>query len=174
MSEMTGDERRKKIAAMLGEKPLPAAHIARTFGVSRQVVVQDVALLRAEGREIVATNRGYVLPNKKTCSRVFKVRHADGDTREELCLVVDEGGCVENVFVHHKLYGTITAFMGIDSRSKVEAFMAGIASGKSVFLKNITSDYHYHTVTAESEAVLDRIGERLARRGFLVPREKDR
>lgn len=167
---MTGEERRKEISRLLGEKPLAAAKIAQMFGVSRQVVVQDVALLRAEGKDILSTNRGYVLPGKKVCSRTFKVRHSDGETREELCLITDRGGCVENVFVHHKVYGTITAPMGIDSRSKADAFMADIARGKSDFLKNITSDYHYHTVTAESEEVLDGIEAELARRGFLIPR----
>ncbi len=166
---MTGEERRKEILEMLGTRPLPAARLAQTFGVSRQVVVQDVALLRAEGKEIVATNRGYILSRGRACSRVFKVRHSDGETREELCLIVDEGGCAEDVFVHHKVYGTIRAHMGIDSRSKVGAFMAEIASGKSVFLKNITSDYHYHTVTAADEKTLDRIEEQLSRRGFLIP-----
>lgn len=171
---MTGEERRQKILLQLGETPQAAGRLARQFGVSRQVIVQDVALLRAEGKDIVATNRGYVLPHKKVCSRVFKVRHSDGETREELCLIADMGGCVENVFVHHKVYGTITAAMQIDSRNKAEAFMAGIAGGKSDFLKNITSDYHYHTVTAESEKVLDAIERELSRRGFLVPREQQK
>ena len=80
---MTGEERRRKIAEMLGENPLSATKLAEKFGVSRQVIVQDVALLRAEGREIVATNRGYILPRARA-RRVFKARHSDARTREEL------------------------------------------------------------------------------------------
>ena len=169
---MTGEERREKIGKMLGEEPLSATDIARAFGVSRQVIVQDVALLRAEGRAILSTNRGYILRESRGFARVFKVRHTDAETREELFMIADEGGCVENVFVHHKVYGTISAYMGIDSRSKAEAFMQQIAEGRSSFLKNITSDYHYHTVRAESERILDAIEKRLGERGFLVPSER--
>ena len=82
--------------------------------------------------------------------------------------VADEGGCVENVFVHHKVYGTISAPMGIDSRSKAREFMRKIESGKSALLKNVTSGYHYHTVSAESEEVLDVIENKLRALGFLV------
>ena len=73
---MAGEERRAKIRERLGKKPVAAGELARELGVSRQVIVQDVALLRAEGLEIVATNRGYVLPETRI-SRVFKVRHTD-------------------------------------------------------------------------------------------------
>ena len=186
---MNGEERRKQIAMCIGAEPVSAAHLAEKFGVSRQVIVQDVALLRAEGREIVATNRGYILPRararrvfkarhstnrgyvagqKRRCERVFKVRHSDADTESELFAVVDEGGCVENVFVHHKVYGTLTAPMGIDSRLKTREFIQKIASGKSALLKNVTSGYHYHTVSAESEEVLDGIEAKLRALVFLV------
>ena len=167
---MTGEERRRKIAEMLGENPLSATKLAEKFGVSRQVIVQDVALLRAEGREIVATNRGYILPRARA-RRVFKARHSDARTREELYLIVDAGGRVEDVFVWHKVYGRIAAPMGISSRREVDEFMGKLESGVSVPLKNITGDYHYHTVSADSEAALDEIGARLARGGFLAEGE---
>ncbi len=165
---MNGEERRRQIAMCIGAEPVSAAHLAEKFGVSRQVIVQDVALLRAEGAEILSTNRGYVAGQKRRCERVFKVRHSDADTESELFAVVDEGGCVENVFVHHKVYGTLTALMGIDSRLKTREFIQKIASGKSALLKNVTSGYHYHTVSAESEEVLDGIEAKLRALGFLV------
>lgn len=166
---MKGEERRKIIAERIGCEPLSATALAEYFGVSRQVIVQDVALLRAEGARILSTNRGYVA-EKNRPSRVFKTRHGDEDTIEELYSIVDLGGCVEDVFVHHKAYGTIRADMQIDSRRKADAFMEKIKSGKSVFLKKVTSDYHYHTVTAESEKVLAEIESALRRRGFLIDR----
>ena len=167
---MNGEERRKKIASRIGSEPVPAARLAEEFGVSRQVIVQDVALLRAEGLEIVATNRGYVLPETRI-SRVFKVRHTDEQVREELYLIADMGGCVEDVYVWHKVYGKIAARMGIDSRRKADEFVQKLESGVSVPLKNITGGYHYHTVSADSEQTLDAIEQKLTERGFFVSRE---
>lgn len=166
--KMNGEERRRKLAEALGEKPLSATRLAEKFGVSRQVIVQDVALLRAEGKEIVSTNRGYILPHARV-RRVFKVCHTDAQTRDELYLIVDAGGRVEDVFVRHKVYGRIRADLRISSRRDADAFLEKLAGGVSVPLKNITGDYHYHTVTAESEAVLDEIGKRLSEAGFLRP-----
>lgn len=167
---MNGEERRRALAESIGAEPLSAASLAQKFGVSRQVIVQDVALLRAEGKEIISTNRGYILPRARA-RRVFKARHTDAQTREELYLIVDAGGRVEDVFVWHKVYGKIVAPMGISSRREVDAFMQKLESGVSVPLKNITGDYHYHTVTAPSEAALDEIGARLAAKGFLAEGE---
>ena len=86
----------------------------------------------------------------------------------ELCTIVDLGGQVKNVMVNHKVYGHIEAELGITSRRKVKEFLTDIESGKSTPLKNITSDYHYHTVTADSEETLGMIEEELRKLGFLV------
>lgn len=167
---MSGEERRNRIRERLGAEPLSAGALAKELGVSRQVIVQDVALLRAEGAAIVATSRGYVLPVRRA-SRVFKVRHTDEQVREELYLVADMGGCVEDVYVWHKVYGKISAPMGIDSRRKADEFIRKIESGVSVPLKNVTGGYHYHTVSADSEQILDDIEQKLAAYGFFVSRE---
>ena len=120
---MTGEERRRAISGLIGSSPRTASGLAELFGVSRQVIVQDVALLRAEGAKIISTNRGYVAENPSRASRVFKVRHTDAQVREELYLIVDAGGRVEDVYVWHKVYGKISAPMGIDSRRKAEEFV---------------------------------------------------
>ena len=165
---MTGEKRRESVLGCLGEVPLSATNLAARFGVSRQVIVQDIALLRAEGKEIISTNRGYILAKSARVSRVFKARHTDEQTKEELYLIVDAGGKVEDVFVWHKVYGKICAHMGIDSRRKADEFMAKIAAGVSTPLKNITGNYHYPTVSADSEEVLAEIGQQLNSRGFLA------
>ncbi len=91
----------------------------------------------------------------QTCAeRVFKVRHTDEQLETELCTIVVLGGQVKNVMVNDKVYGHIQAELGITSPKKVKEFLADIESGKSTPLKNITSDYHYHTVTADSEETL--------------------
>lgn len=100
--------------------------------------------------------------------RIFKVRHSDEELVAELYSIVDLGGMVEDVFINHKAYGRVQASLNINSRRKADELMEMIRSGKSSPLKNITSDYHYHTVTADSEGILDEIGEKLKELGFLI------
>ena len=167
---MTGSDRRQEILKNIKEsdRPVSGSKLAKDYDVSRQVIVQDIALLRASGYDIISTNRGYVLGGQTCAERVFKVRHTDEQLETELCTIVDLGGQVKNVMVNHKVYGHIEAELGITSRRKVKEFLADIESGKSTPLKNITSDYHYHTVTADSEETLGMIEEELRKLGFLV------
>ena len=169
-SSMTGSDRRQEILKNIKEsdRPVSGSKLAKYYDVSRQVIVQDIALLRASGYDIISTNRGYVLEGQTCAERVFKVRHTDEQLETELCTIVDLGGQVKNVMVNHKVYGHIEAELGITSRRKVKEFLADIESGKSTPLKNITSDYHYHTVTADSEETLGLIEEELRKLGFLV------
>ena len=169
-SSMTGSDRRQEILKNIKEsdRPVSGSKLAKDYDVSRQVIVQDIALLRASGYDIISTNRGYVLEGQTCAERVFKVRHTDEQLETELCTIVDFGGQVKNVMVNHKVYGHIEAELGITSRRKVKEFLADIESGKSTPLKNITSDYHYHTVTADSEETLRMIEEELRKLGFLV------
>lgn len=167
---MSSDERREKIIDILkkSEEPVTGKRLAELLGVSRQVVVQYISLLRAQNINIMSTTNGYLLAEDNTISRVFKVVHTDEQTEEELNLIVDYGGDVEDVFVYHKVYGTMKGELCIRSRKDVTDYMKSLATGKSSYLKNVTSGYHYHTVSARSEAVLDVIQEKLNERGFLA------
>lgn len=169
-SSMTGSDRRQEILKNIKEsdRPVSGSKLAKDYDVSRQVIVQDIALLRASGYDIISTNRGYVLEGQTCAERVFKVRHTDAQLETELCTIIDLGGQVKNVMVNHKVYGHIEAELGITSRRKVKEFLEDIESGKSTPLKNITSDYHYHTVTADSEETLGLIEDELRKLGFLV------
>lgn len=166
---MTSDQRRKIIIKEIesSSKPVSATRLANLFKVSRQVIVQDIAIIRASGKQIIATNRGYIINNHKA-SRIFKVKHTDEELVDELNLIVDLGGCVENVMVRHEVYGQISADLKIDSRRKVKLFLTDLKTGKSSPLKNITADYHYHLVTAENEEIIDSIETELRNIGFLV------
>ena len=170
---MSGEERRKQLLRYLShhDQPVSGTELAREFGVSRQVIVQDIALLRSGHAKILSTNRGYLIPPSQAADarRVFKCHHTDEQTEDELNCIVDQGGAVENVYVNHKIYGRIQADMNIRCRRDVKGFIAGIQSGKSALLKNVTADYHYHTISAENEMVLNEIGEELSKRGYLVP-----
>lgn len=148
--------------------PVSGKALAQIYGVSRQVIVQDIALIRASGFNIISTNRGYVLDTSSKAGRVFKVQHTDSQLEEELNAIVDLGGCIENVMVNHKIYKQIEAELHICSRRNVAEFMRDIESGKSSPLKNITSDYHYHTITADSTETLQLIEDMLREKGFLV------
>ncbi len=167
---MSGRERREEILKILNSSDTPVAgtELAKELGVSRQVIVQDMALIRANGIDVMATNRGYVIQETKEVSRVFKVIHTDEQVEEELNLFVDLGGRVEDVFVYHKVYGVIKVPMNIKSRRDVRKYMEGISSGKSTNLMKLTSNYHYHTVIAEDKQILDLIQEELQQKGFLA------
>ena len=167
---MSGEERRGKIIQALknSDKAVSATTLAKEFDVSRQVIVQDVALLRANGKNIFSTNRGYLIQEDEATTRVFKVQHEDDEVEKELTTIVDLGGTVEDVFVYHKVYGVLRAEMNIKSRMDIRNYMEEIRSGKSSLLKNVTSGYHYHTVRAERVEILDMIQEELQKKGLLA------
>lgn len=168
---MMGEIRRKEIVNRLSaaNAPLSATALAGELGVSRQIIVQDIALLRAAGYEIVSLARGYRLSQNSGCKRVFKVFHTDEDVEKELNLIVDMGGTVVDIFVYHRAYGTVKAKMGIKSRMGVKKFLEELSSGKSSLLKNVTDGYHYHTVETESKEIMDIIEKTLKENGFLAP-----
>lgn len=167
---MSGQERREQILTILRSSTVPVSGmaLAKHLDVSRQVIVQDIALLRANGEKIVSTNRGYIEEVQKRCSRVFKVIHTDEQVEEELNLYVDFGARVEDVFVYHKVHGVIRVGMNIRSRVDAKQYMHDISTGKSTQLMKLTSNYHYHTISADSEEILDMIQEELQKRGFLA------
>ncbi len=167
---MTGSERRENLIKQMQENnsPVSGQKLAELFGVSRQVIVQDIALIRAAGHDVISTNRGYVLNAPQKVSRIYRVFHSDAMLEEELYSIVDLGGCVENVMVEHEVYGHLEAPLNLNSRRKVMDFVGEINSGKSSPLKNLTSDYHAHTVSADSEKTLDLIEEMLVEKGILI------
>ena len=171
---MKGDIRRNGIVKYLASesRPVPAKELAERFSVSRQIIVKDIATLREQGEPITALARGYILEREARPERVFKTIHSDEDVANELYLIIDNGGAVEDVFIYHKVYNKVSAKMDIRSRYDVDVFVAGIKSGKSSLLKNVTAGYHYHTVSAPSEEVLDLIEAKLCENGFVAPLQK--
>ena len=167
---MKGEERRTKLLDILSSSnsPVSGGTLSKELDVSRQIIVQDISLLRANGATIFSTNKGYLLQEDKKYSRVFKVYHTDDQVEEELSTIVDAGGQIRDVFVYHKVYGVLKAEMGIKSRRDVRSYMEEISTGKSSLLKNVTSGYHYHTIDAESEEILDAIQAELQQKGFLA------
>lgn len=171
---MNGDERRQAIIRELQgtSRPISGSALARAAGVSRQVVVQDIALLRADGHDVVATSRGYVLREGEgqPCvpTRLVKVHHGVDDVGDELNTIVDLGGAVLNVMVNHRVYGKIIADLDVRNRRDVERYLEGIRTGKSYPLMTVTSGYHFHRIAAETEEQLDEIEAALRAKGYLA------
>ena len=151
---MNGEERRTQLIDILSKSDAPVSGtvLARKLQVTRQAIVQDVALLKANGQQIFSTSRGYVLMGNNECERIFKTIHSDDDVEQELTLIIDLGG----------------KDMNIKSRKDIAEFMQNINTGKSKPLKNVTSGYHYHTVIADDVQTLNEIESCLRERGFLA------
>ena len=166
-------KRRKDIAHLLlaEERAITGAELATRFGVSRQIIVRDISLLKAEGFEILATHGGYLIQGSPFKERTFKVHHTTEATENELALIVDLGGTVVDVYVWHKAYGKMGGKLNISTRRQIAQFIENVRSGKSVELMHVTGGYHYHTVRAESEAILDEIESALKEQGYIVPED---
>ena len=163
------ENRRQEIIKKLEKEndPISGSVLAEIFDVSRQVIVQDIAILRAEGHIILSTNTGYYL-KKKRITKLLKTRHTSENTINELNLIVDLGGVVEDVIIYHEVYGEIKVQLNIKSRLDVQKFVENLKKQKAIYLKNLTEDYHYHTVSADSEEILHEIEKELKKQGFLI------
>lgn len=170
---LNSEERRKEIIHTFhsGNLPVSGGALSAMFGVSRQIIVQDIALLRAQGNDIISTNRGYILKTPVKVSRIFHVCHTDEQIEEELNAIVDLGASIKDVFVVHKVYGKICGELGLSSRRQVGVFLEELKNGKSSPLKKITEDAHFHTVEAESAEILDEVEKKLEEIGFLISGE---
>lgn len=171
---MTGEARRAQILQKLKEQgpPLSGTSLAKLFGVSRQVIVQDIALMRAENHGILSTNKGYLYRTEETENtqpkRVFYVKHTTDQVLEEFTIVTELGGKVLDVAVEHELYGQIRVDLLIETRTDAVDFSQRLLNCRDNPLKVLTDDCHYHTVAAPSEKLLDLIQQELKSKGFLI------
>ena len=168
---MKAADRRKEIAnyLMTEGKAVSGGALSEKFGVSRQIIVQDISVLKAMGYEILSTHSGYIIQGSPLVERVFKLYHTTDQTEDELNTIVDLGGTIVDVYVWHKVYGKLSVPLNIFSRLHVKQFIEGVRTGKSTELMNITGGYHYHTVRAEEKEVLDRIEKALEYKNYIVP-----
>lgn len=171
---MTGETRRMKILDMLKSQhtPISGTALAKQYHVSRQVIVQDIALMRAENHRILSTNKGYVYRAEELDDnqpkRVFWVKHNTEQVLDEFMTVLDLGGKILDVAVEHELYGQIRVDLLIETVQDAHDFVAKLAKCKDNPLKVLTDDCHYHTVAAPSEKLLNLIERELKEKGFLL------
>lgn len=170
---MEGDMRREQIVAMLKQsrEPISGSLLARKMGVSRQIIVQDIALLRAVNKNILSTNKGYLLYDplgeETKLRETIAVCHTDEQTEDELNTIVDCGGKVLDVVVEHDIYGQITVDLILKNRQDVQEFIQKMELSKSKPLKTLTDNRHFHTVEAEDAATLERIEAQLRQKGYV-------
>ncbi len=166
---MTAEQRRAAVLEVLsqGEQPISASVLARRFGVSRQLIVGDVALLRAGGAAISATARGYMIQREqKGLLRRVACRHTAGEMEAELQMIVDNGCTVLDVIVEHPVYGQLTGALQLSSRYEVRQFILRASAAQPLSL--LTEGVHLHTLDCPDEAAFARVQEELARAGFLL------
>ncbi len=158
------------LAWMRKHGPVRGGDLARHFRVSRQCVVQDVAILRAGGEPIVATPQGYRLPGdgRRARREILACRHAPDRTREELFILADNGVRVMDVVVEHALYGELRGTLMLESRADVQEFLDRVKRTKAPLLSSLTGGVHLHTVEASRKENLARAKAQLKRRGFLL------
>ncbi|MEE1245125.1 MAG: transcription repressor NadR [Acutalibacteraceae bacterium] len=170
---MKAAERRNAIVNLLlsEQDAVSGGTLSERFGVSRQIIVQDITVLKGSGYDILSTHSGYIMQKSPLKERVLKLHHTTEQTEDELSLIVELGGTVVDVFVWHKVYGKVEAKLNIFSCLQVKQFIEGVRTGKSSELMNITGGYHYHTIRAESEEIIDGIENALKERGYIAPGE---
>lgn len=167
---MDSDTRRKALAEYLGRarSPVSAAALAREFSVSRQIIVGDVALLRAGGLEVTATPRGYLLPQPPAgVARTFACRHRGDQMELELNAIVDQGCTVLDVIVEHPIYGQLTGPLRLSSRYEVAQFVARCQDQAAAPLSQLTEGVHLHTVLCPDLDAAGRVRDALERLNFL-------
>ena len=173
---MAAQERREKLKELLQNAPGPlsASGLAKQLGVSRQIVVGDVALLRAAGTQIDATPRGYQLhPAARGCTGILACVHSTADQmREELYTVVDQGGVVVDVAVENPLYGELRGNLNLASRYDVDHFIQQAADTPECLLSRMTGGVHLHTLSCPTEEAFRRIEAALDAKGLLYKKEE--
>ena len=168
---MNAADRRQQILQRLekADSPVSATALARECCVSRQIIVGDVALLRAAGLDIAATPRGYILP-AGTVGLRFTVAssHSTEQMEDELNAIVDQGGTVLDVIVEHPIYGQLTAPLRMSSRYDVRQFVERCQQEEAAPLSQLTDGVHLHTVSCQDPACEERVKAALREMGILL------
>lgn len=172
--KILGEKRRKLILSWLKEskEPITGSDLAKKTNVSRQVIVQDISLLKAQNEPIVATAKGYLYlhnpMDEPAYQWVIAVKHAPEDTRKELEILVDHGVTIRDVTVEHPIYGDLKGSLMISTRKEVEQFIKKVESEKATLLSELTGGVHLHTISANSEKQLKEACIELKKAGFLL------
>lgn len=168
---MNSEERRIRLINILNQSrnPIKGCDLAKELNVSRQVIVQDIALIRAKGYEIIATPQGYIVYSKNNTIEYIKCKNHSNyqDIYDELKIIVDMGGTVKDVIVEHPTYGQIKAELNISSNRDINEFMEKVKNNEFKQLSSLTTCNHMHTVEASSDDIIKDIINELRNKGIL-------
>lgn len=149
-------------------RAVSGSELSERFNISRQIIVQEIALLRAKGYDIISTNRGYIISENPVSVRLC-LAHENEDMIKELYAIVDNGGTIKNVIIDHPVYEEIVAPLNLSNRKEVDEFVAKMNRHQGLPLKHLGDGFtHYHEITAPSQEVIDNIVNDLSELGFLV------
>lgn len=168
---MNSEERRNLILQRLQQsnEPISAIQFAKEFSVTRQIIVADIALLRAMGYSIFAAHKGYKIDSIKAEQiRRIVVKHGKNDVADEFYAIVDNGGKVLDVIVEHSVYGKISVELNISSRYDADEFVRKINETQANPLSLLTEGLHIHTIVVENEQMFSRIKGKLSDLGILI------
>lgn len=169
---MEAEERRNRLMRILRDrqKPVPGSKLADELGVSRQIIVSDIALLRAAGAQVFATSQGYILTAgaNSRVRQVFACQHSREEAEDELLAIVEAGGKVIDVIVDHPLYGDLRGLLMLSSNGEVRDWAMKYLNSGAELLSALTKGVHLHTVEADNADVLARVGKALKDKGFLL------
>jgi transcriptional regulator of NAD metabolism len=165
-------ERRIYIEGLLEKnfKPLKGINLSKELGVTRQVIVKDIALLRAEGKNIIATPDGYIITRKETnrIKKIIALNHKSDDIQGELECIVKFGGVIEDVIIEHPLYGEIRGMLMVKTPYDIQNFVERFKEFKAEPLSSLTGGIHLHTISVEREEDLRNILEELKHKNYLI------
>lgn len=167
-------DRKEKIIEEIkkSDKPISASTLAKKLGVSRQIIVGDVALIRASGTNIIATPRGYILDSKQqNQTYTIAVNHSQEQMADELYTIVDLGGCAIDVIVDHPVYGQLTGKLHLSSRYDVDQFIKKVNNNQAKPLSQLTDGLHLHTIQCPNEDTYQRIVSALDEKGYLFKKD---
>lgn len=168
---MTGKQRRQEILKLLKESKeyQNATQIAGKFGISRQIIVSDIAILRAEGNKILSTPRGYLLdaPEADGFIQAVPCNHGKKQIREEFYTIVDNGGTIVDVIVEHPVYGQISASLDIRSRFDADLFIEKMEAEENRPLSALTGGMHVHRIATRTQEDFLRIYQALKERNIV-------
>ncbi|SMC27462.1 hypothetical protein SAMN02745134_03196 [Clostridium acidisoli DSM 12555] len=169
---MNSKDRRKLIKDFLYEsqEPLKGENLAKNLGVTRQIIVKDIAILRASGIKIIATPKGYIISEDKKNSirKVLALKHKPEEIEDELETIIKFGGIIEDVIIEHRLYGEIRGMLMIKTLYDVQNFVNKVNRYDSEPLLILTGGVHLHTITVESKDALDNIITELKNKNYLI------
>lgn len=168
---MKSIDRRESIVKLLrkNNKAIKGIDLANKFGVTRQIIVKDIAILRAKGSNIIATPEGYIYNiDINRVKSIIAVNHSIDNMIEELQVVVKYGGIIENVIVEHPLYGEIIGNMMIKNLNDLNKFEESFKNIDAKPLSELTNGIHLHTISADTEEDIEAIKKELEEKGFAL------